>query len=111
LCIRSGTLALREIAAYYDIPFDPDPEPDARISIAHSEFIDAYERLGAAGAPVRPDRERAWRDFSGWRVNYDTVLIGLATLTMAPYAPWSSDRSLAYRRPRIVRRRGSSEPR
>lgn len=34
----------------------------------------------------------AWRDFAGWRVNYDTVLVALAGLTMAPYAPWSSDR-------------------
>ena len=41
------------------------------------------------------DREQAWADFAGWRVNYDAVLIALCRLTMAPYAPWSSDRSLA----------------
>ncbi len=40
------------------------------------------------------DREQAWRDFSGWRVNYDVPLLALASLVMAPYAPWSSDRSL-----------------
>jgi hypothetical protein len=40
------------------------------------------------------DRDAAWRDFAGWRVNYDTVLLALAAMTMAPYAPWSSDRSL-----------------
>jgi hypothetical protein len=103
LCIRSGTLALCQIATYYDIAFDADPAPDAPISIAKEEFMAAYEELGGAGVPVRPDRERCWRDFAGWRVNYDAVLLGLASLTMAPYAPWSSDRSLRTRRPRIVR--------
>ena len=97
LCIRSGTLAFREIATFYRIPFDPDPRPDDPISIARSEYDEAYERLGGAGVPVRPNRERAWRDFAGWRVNYDSVLLSLAGLTMAPYAPWSSDRSLRYR--------------
>jgi hypothetical protein len=37
-------------------------------------------------------------------VNYDTVLIALAQLTMAPYAPWSSDRGLARHRPRLFGR-------
>jgi hypothetical protein len=103
LCIRAGSLALREVADFFRIPHDPDPKPDDPISIARSEFNDAYERLGGAGVPMRPDRERAWRDFAGWRVNYDAVLLNLASLTMAPYAPWSSDRSLRFRG-RVVRR-------
>jgi hypothetical protein len=102
LCIRSGYLALRQFAEFFRIPFDPDPAPDAPISIARSEFDEVYERLGAAGARVRPNRERAWRDFAGWRVNYDQVLIALAGVVMAPYAPWSSDRSLRFRA-RVVR--------
>lgn len=107
LCIRSGSLALREIAAYFDLPFDADPSPTDPISIAREEFDAAYEQLGSSGAPVRPDRERAWRDFAGWRVNYDDVLVGLAGLTMAPYAPWSSDRSLRSQRASVLRRRRS----
>jgi hypothetical protein len=42
--------------------------------------------------PLQPDQDQAWRDFAGWRVNYDAVLLGLADLTMAPHALWSSDR-------------------
>jgi hypothetical protein len=103
VCIRSGFLALREIAAYFDIPFDPDPPADAPISVARAEWEAAYEQMASEGVPVRPDRERCWRDFCGWRVNYDSVLLALAGLMMAPYAPWSSDRSLRVRRPRIVR--------
>ena len=94
LCIRSGYLALREIAGFYGYEYDPDPKPDAPISITREEFDEVFERLGAAGLPIQPDRERAWRDFRGWRVNYDAVLITLAALVMAPYGPWSSDRSL-----------------
>jgi hypothetical protein len=105
LCIRAGYLALREIAGIYRIPFDPDPVPDDPISIAKAEFMDAYERLGGAGVPVRTDRERAWRDYAGWRVNYDGVLLALAALTTAPYAPWSSDRSLT-----VLRRRFGRQP-
>jgi hypothetical protein len=104
ICIRAGYLALREIATVYRIPYDPDPAPDDPISIAKAEFMDGYERLGGAGVPVRTDRERAWRDFAGWRVNYDGVLLALAALTTAPYAPWSSDRSLNVPRRRFGRR-------
>lgn len=105
LCIRSGSLALREIAGYFGIPFDPDPAADDPISIDRSEFDAAYQQLAAAGVPVRPDRERAWRDFAGWRVNYDSVLLALSAVTMAPYAPWSSDRSIRRGRSSVLRRR------
>ncbi len=50
------------------------------------------DALAGAGIPMKADRDRAWRDFAGWRVNYDAALIGLARVTMAPDAPWSSDR-------------------
>ena len=92
LCIRSGYLSLRRIAAYFDIAFDADPSPTAPISVSRDEFDDALNRLAEAGAPVRANREQAWRDFRGWRVNYDAVLVALAALVVAPPAPWSSDR-------------------
>jgi hypothetical protein len=90
--IRSGYLALRHIADFFAIPHDPDPAPTDPISISRAEFDEAFDQMAAAGVPMKPDRERAWRDFAGWRVNYDTVLLELARLTMAPPAPWSSDR-------------------
>ncbi|MCU1426652.1 MAG: hypothetical protein JWL83_652 [Actinomycetia bacterium] len=106
LCIRSGYLALREIADFYGIEYDPDPPPDAPISITRDEFEQVYQRLAAAGVPVRTDRDRSWKEFTGWRVNYDRVLTALAGLVMAPYAPWSSDRSSRYRAPPLHPRRG-----
>jgi len=95
LCIRAGYIALRKICGVFDIPYHPDPHwPDQAISIDKGEFEDVYEKLRLAGVPVKPDREQAWRDFAGWRVNYDSVLLALAALTVAPPAKWSSDRSL-----------------
>ena len=90
LLVRSGYVSLRRLATYFDIPFDPDPRPDDPISVTREEYDAAYERMDEAGVPLRADRDQAWRDFAGWRVNYDTVLIGLARYTDAPPAPWSS---------------------
>ena len=101
-CIRAGYLALRRVAAFFRIPFDPDPAPDDPISIARVEFDEACAALRQQGLPLKHDVEQAWRDFRGWRVNYDRVLVSLAGLTMAPMTPWSSDRSLRDWRPRAI---------
>jgi hypothetical protein len=93
LMIRAGYLALRRLATFFGFPYDPDPRSDDPISITRQEFDQACERLAAAGVPIRPHRDQAWRDFVGWRVNYDTVLLELAALTQAPPTPWTSDRS------------------
>lgn len=105
LCIRAGYLCLRRIADSFGVPYDPDPAPTAPISVAREEFDAACDALAQAGVPLRPDRELAWRDFAGWRVNYDVVLLVLAGITSAPLAPWSSDRGLTGFRPPLLRRR------
>jgi hypothetical protein len=112
LCLRAGYLSLRRIASHYGIAFDAAPAPTDAISVTRDEFHVAYEELAAGGVPVHEDREQCWRDYAGWRVNYDTVLIALAALTMAPYAPWVSDRSIRVRRPPIarIRRRNQEGP-
>jgi hypothetical protein len=99
LCIRAGYLALRQISKFFRLGFNPDPGPGDPISIARQEFDAAYDELKEAGLQVRADREAAWQAFSGWRVNYDDVLVNLAVLVSAPYAPWSSDRGVLRRRP------------
>ena len=106
LCVRAGYVALRRIADYFAVPYDPDPKPGDPISVAREEYDAVYDRLAAAGIEVKPDRYQAWRDFAGWRVNYDVVLITLCSLFMAPYAPWSSDRSVTRFRVRVLRRPG-----
>ncbi len=95
LCIRAGYIALRRIADFFQIKYNAQPDTGDPISITRAEFDEACNRLKEQGVPLKPDRDQAWHDFTGWRVNYDTVLLALARLTMAPEAPWSSDR--AYR--------------
>ena len=92
-CLRAGYLCLRRVCDYFSIPYDPEPDPGDPISITRDEWNDAVDQLVDAEVPVKADRDQAWRDFSGWRVNYDTTLLALANITSAPYAPWSSDRS------------------
>lgn len=92
LIIRSGYLSLRRIADFFQIQYDHDPEPTDPISIRRDEFDAMFATLLAAGVPMRDDQEQAWLDFSGWRVNYDMVLLELCALAMAPPAMWSSDR-------------------
>jgi hypothetical protein len=105
LCIRGGYLCLRRIADLYNIPYDPSPSAGDPISITREEYDAVYDRLTADGLPMRADREQAWRDFAGWRVNYDTVLVIMAGFVMAPYAPWVSDRSPTQRhRPPVTKR-------
>ena len=102
--IRAGYLALRRICDFYAIPYPIDPlYPDEPISVSREEFDEAWDHLVAEGVPMKPDREQAWIDFAGWRVNYDTVLLELAAFVSAPVAPWVSDRGIRARRPPIFR--------
>jgi hypothetical protein len=103
-CIRSGYLCLRAIADYFQIIHDPDPRPDDPISVGRHEWEEVLDELERGDVPVKPDRDQAWRDFAGWRVNYDRVLISLAALTEAPMATWSSDRGIVPMRPPIFHR-------
>jgi hypothetical protein len=109
LCVRSGFSCLRSVADYFGIPYPHDPQQGDPVSIAREEFDVACRELEAAGVPLVSDRDQAWLDFAGWRVNYDAVLITLAGLIVAPYAPWSSDRSIPFspRAVRLRRRTGS----
>ncbi|MHB8511702.1 MAG: hypothetical protein ACYDCC_05930 [Actinomycetota bacterium] len=99
LMIRAGYVALRRIATFFRIPFNPSPNADDPISIDRSEFDEVVERLRRAGVPLRSDVDQAWRDFAGWRVNYDDVLVELCALVMAPLSSWSSDRLARAGRP------------
>jgi prepilin signal peptidase PulO-like enzyme (type II secretory pathway) len=93
LTIRAGYIALRHIADFFDISDVPIVRWSDPISISREEFDQACAELETAGVPLVQDREKAWHDFVGWRVNYDLVLLELAALVTAPYAPWSSDRA------------------
>jgi hypothetical protein len=89
--IRTGSFSLRRIADFFGDHYNPDPKPDDPISISRREFDLLCVELQAAGVPLRADRDKAWADFAGWRVNYDAPLVALARRVVAPPARWSSD--------------------
>lgn len=100
LTLRAGFIALRRISDFFGIQYDPDPKPTDPISVTRREFDQVYDELAELKLfPMKPDRDQAWRDYAGWRVNYDTVLIALATIVIAPPAAWSSDRGIRGGRP------------
>ena len=100
LCLRAGYLALHSIARFHGLDTGADSVSSSDpISISRSEFDDALDDLAAAGLPLKPDRDQAWRDFAGWRANYDLPLLALAMYLLVPYAPWSSDRGPVWRHP------------
>ena len=100
LCIRAGFLAMRRIADYFDIAYPRDPHyPSTPIAISREEYDEVIRKLEEEGVPLKQDREQAWNDFAGWRVNYDRVLLVLCALVMAPDSPWSSDRAPKFRVP------------
>lgn len=101
LMLRSGFLCLRRIADYFGLSYDPDPQQTDPTSISRREFDLLCVELQALGLPLKADRDQAWRDFNGWRVNYDRPLVLLCALTMAPPAKWSSDRVGQIEAPRI----------
>jgi hypothetical protein len=95
LCIRSGFLALRSISSFFQVEYNPNPHyPDDDISVSREEFEIACDLLAEQGVPIRSNRDQAWLDFAGWRVNYDVPLLALCKMTMAPPAPWSSGGSI-----------------
>ena len=96
--IRAGYVALRNVADFFAIDYDPDPAVMSPITVRRHEFHDTYETLRDAGVPVVADRDQAWRDYAGWRVNYDNCLVGLAAITSAPPGKWSTDRPSPYHR-------------
>lgn len=83
LCIRSGSLALRDIAQYFGVEVDHDPQPTDPISVDRQVWDQTYDALADAGLPLR-EREAAWAAWAGWRVNYDAALVELALLTASP---------------------------
>ena len=89
ICIRAGFIALRRIADLFNVEYNTDPSfPHDPISITREQFDSASQRMIDQGIPIREDLEKAWQDFAGWRVNYDSVLQALLKLTMAPPSSW-----------------------
>ncbi len=92
LCLRSGFLALNQIARAMGAANHDDPDSDHPISIDYDDFAEAVAMLQQLGYPMQLDAETAWPHFRGWRVNYDRAGLALAYVLDAPPAKWSGPR-------------------
>ncbi len=108
--LRTGFMALRSIAGFFGAPIDLAPSASDPISIYREEFDLLLDELASAGLPLKPDRDQAWHDFSGWRVNYDAALLALCALVDAPATPWSADRTHRFHPPTMLRPRWRIDP-
>ncbi len=80
LCIRSGFTTLRSLADTFGVEYPIDPvavQAPRTISMRRQTFDLMCDRLQTVGVPIKPDRDAAWADFAGWRVNYEAALLGL----------------------------------
>ena len=110
MCVRMGFIALRDIASVQLIPYDPDPVPDAPISLTYDEFVAGVQHLGEAGIDMERTPDEAWPHFRGWRVNYESIAYVIADRISAPPAPWAGPRP-GGRAPILPRRPVDRRPR
>jgi hypothetical protein len=89
LCIRSGWISLRRLADYFRIPYPLHPERSIPIAISRHEFDLVLEHLDRSGVPLVADRDVAWRDFLGWRVNYDAIIEACYERFTCPRVDWN----------------------
>lgn len=89
LCIRAGYVTLGRIADYFGLEHPSDPRPDDPISVPRAEFDAMWDRLATEDVPLVADRDQAWRDFAGWRVNYDASLMAICEMVEAPPGHWT----------------------
>lgn len=90
LCIRSGWLTLRRMADYFQVPYPVDFTTPIAISITREEFGLVLARLERSGVPLVADRNAAWDDFTGWRMNYDAMIEAFYSLFTCPRTDWHS---------------------
>ncbi len=115
LALAYGIPAMARIGSAASLPIDRRVlladrmsrfgEPAPALSIRREEYVAALERLTALVTVADGEIEACWRRFAWIRSGYDQALRGLAGLTMASTAPWTTDRPATVGRPRLVTQR------
>ncbi len=78
-----------------------DPGGPPAIALSRDEYFAALDRLHDLLAVPEAERDRCWGRFAWIRSGYDQALRGLAGLTMAVPAAWTTDRPAHTARPRL----------
>lgn len=109
LCIRSGWLSLRRLADYFKVEYPKNVTTDIHVTITREEFDLVLARLERSGVPLVSDRDEAWRDFVGWRVNYDAIIENFYTRFNSPRIDWNLAAVEPLVGPSNIRRIGSKK--
>jgi hypothetical protein len=91
--LRAGFVGLRTLSRVTGTPVSEDPLPDDPIDLTFDQFANGVALIREAGFPVERTAEESWRDFHGWRVNYEAAAYVLAEFVVAVPAPWSGQRT------------------
>jgi hypothetical protein len=111
LCLSMGINCLRSMARALHIPYDDDPLPTAAVRLTRPEFDEGFRRLEAVNFPAERSADDAWRNFQGWRVNYEPIVDALTAIIVPPPAPWFPARpELGAARLPLVLNRTPDEP-
>lgn len=111
LAVIYGIPAVGRVAVAIGLPVEPTmlpaelysrDGPPPVISVSRAEYETALGELGNVMAVPPDDVEACWSRFAWLRSGYDQPLRGLAGLTRATPARWTTDRSPAVGRPRIL---------
>ena len=115
MALAYGLPTLVTIGRSAGLPIDPpdrvmalvaryaEPAPD--ISVRRDEYLAALDRLHPLLPVPADEREQCWRRFAWIRSGYDQALRGLAGLTLASPAEWTTDRPARVGRPRMFTHR------
>lgn len=106
--LRTGFIALRDLAEASGAIVDRDPMPDDPIVLTRADFDEALAVIDRAGFPIERDPDTAWSNFRGWRVNYEDAAYALAAFVIAVPAPWSGERRLGQAVVPVIRPRHRS---
>ena len=115
LALAYGIPAMARIGTAASLPIDRSVrladqmsrfgEPAPAVSIRREEYVAALLRLTTVVTVADAELESCWRRFAWIRSGYDQALRGLAGLTMASTASWTTDRPATVGRPRLVTQR------
>jgi hypothetical protein len=112
LALAYGMPALARIGRGAGLPIDAPvlpasllarwSEPAPEVSIQRDEYMGALDRLTALMTVPEDQREACWQRFAWIRSGYDRAIRGLASITLASAAPWTTDRPAEVGRPRLL---------
>lgn len=112
IVLATGVPTVIEIGRAAGLPIDPPVplaqlQPDgsgaaADISVTREEYLDALDQISSIVQVPDDQHEAAWLRFAAVRASYDRALRGLAGLTLAAPAPWTTARPAVVARPRLL---------